>query len=297
MLAREIGISLPTLRQAERGQGAHSTFVNLAAALDMEIGGRSLPPGETLGLRLAALRKRRGLGRRIVAQMAGISPTTLAAIERNSGTHLASMVRVGEALGAQLRLVPKGTSTQFWTTTAASSAHEGWTTPPQILEPLYKVVGGTFDLDPCSPVRSGPKAPVRARVRYIAEDDSLKLPWIGKVFMNPPYGRVLPKWTAKARVEVQAGRSSVVFGLIPARTDTRWWHTDVAGHADVWLLRGRLAFGDGVQPAPFPSAIVVWAASDDHRMLMSLAFPDAWHIPGASRSGDDHSDALLAAGD
>jgi transcriptional regulator with XRE-family HTH domain len=294
-LAQRVGISLPTLRQAECGQGALTTFVNLAAAFDMEIGGRSLPPGETLGARLAALRKRRGLGRRIVAEMAGISPTTLAAVERDSGAHLATVTRVGEALGAPLRLVPKGAPAQFWATAAASSVHDGWTTPPEILGRLYEVVGGAFTLDPCSPVRTGPRAPVRARIRYVAEDDSLNLPWMGAVFMNPPYGRALPRWTAKARTEAETGRASVVFGLIPARTDTRWWHADVAGHADIWLLRGRLAFGDGAQPAPFPSAIVVWAASDDHRTRMGQAFPDAWYVPSAFRLSSNRNDAVLAA--
>jgi len=296
-LAQQAGISLPTLRQAERGQGALSTYVNLAAALDMEISGRSLPPGETLGERLAALRKRRNLGRRVLAEMAGISPTTLAAVERDGGAHLATVARIGEALGAQLRLAPKGEAAQFWTAAAASSVHDGWTTPPEILERLYSVVGGCFTLDPCSPVRSGPRAPVRARIRYVAEDDSLALPWMGSVYMNPPYGRVLPRWSAKARTEAASGRASVVFGLIPARTDTRWWHADVAGHADVWLLRGRLAFGDGTQPAPFPSAIVVWSATDHHRARMALAFPDAWHVPGASKPNHTQDGTLLAATD
>ncbi|MFC7551151.1 DNA N-6-adenine-methyltransferase [Pseudoroseomonas wenyumeiae] len=83
----------------------------------------------------------------------------------------------------------------------------------------------------------------------MAEDDSLRLPWYGSVFMNPPYGRELPRWVAKARTEAEAGRASVVFGLIPARTDTRWWHDYIAAVADIWMLRGRLAFGDGTQPA------------------------------------------------
>jgi hypothetical protein len=260
----------------------------------MEIGGRSLPPGETLGGRLAGLRRRRGLGRRVVAELAEISPTTLFAAEGDQGAHLATVARIGEALGAQLRLVPIGSPPQFWSTTAASSAHHGWTTPPDILEKLYRVIGGPFGLDPCSPARKGPRAPVRARLRYTAEDDGLSLHWTAQsVFMNPPYGRGLSAWVAKAHAETAAGRAGVVFGLVPARSDPGWWHDHIAGVADVWMLRGRLSFGDGTQAAPFPSAVVIWSATDEHRACMAREFPDAWHVPArAARPG---AEATLAA--
>jgi phage N-6-adenine-methyltransferase len=289
-LAARVGLSLPTLRQSEQGQGALSTYVALATELGHEIGGRSLPPGESLGARLMALRRRRGLGRRVIAELAGISPTTVAAVERDAGAHLASVTRIGEALGAHLRLVPRGTPGSYWTAAAASSAHQAWTTPRDFLERLYEVVGGAFTLDPCSPVRSGPRAPVQARIRYTEEDDGLNRPWVGTVFVNPPYGRALPRWTAKARQEVEAGRASLVIGLVPARTDTRWWHADIAGLADVFLLKGRLAFGDGAVSAPFPSAVVVWGATAEHRIRMQQSFPDAWHVP--VRSGDPPSEHL-----
>jgi site-specific DNA-methyltransferase (adenine-specific) len=98
------------------------------------------------------------------------------------------------------------------------------------------------------------------------------------VFVNPTYGRQLASWVAKARDEQKSGRAGLVVALIPARTDTRWWHESVAGHADVWLLKGRLAFGDGTQAAPFPSALVVWGASPTQRGLIRNAFPDAWFV-------------------
>jgi transcriptional regulator with XRE-family HTH domain len=278
------GVSLPTLRLAEKAGGSISTFVTVAAALAREVGGRSLPPGETLGGRLAVLRKRRALGRRPVSALAGISPSTLSAIESGRDGHLSTLIRVGGALGAQLRLEPLGTRPGFWTTAAASSNHHGWTTPPEILDLLYGVVGGQFDLDPCSPVRTGPDTPVKARVHYIATDDGLSLPWSGTVFMNPPYGKCLPLWMAKAKGEVACGSASAIFGLVPARTDTKWWHDNVAGVADVYMLKGRLAFGDGASSAPFPSAIVVWAAYPEHRARMAAAFPDAWHVGAAPMS-------------
>lgn len=289
-LGARVGISLPTLRQAERGLGALATFTALANVLGKEISGRSLPPGKSLGARLMALRKRRGLGRRPLADLAGISATTLAMVEKDGDGHLTTVLRVGDALGARLELVEKGSAPGFWTATAASSVHEAWTTPPELLEALYNVVGGQFELDPCSPVRKGPRTPVRARLRYVAADDALTLPWkASTVFMNPPYGRQLRAWVAKARLEVADGRAGVVFALLPARCDTGWWHQHVAGITDVWMLRGRLAFGDGAQAAPFPSAIVVWSATDEHRARMTLAFPSAWHVPAQAAPSTEWS--------
>jgi len=133
--------------------------------------------------------------------------------------------------------------------------------------------------------------PVRARVRYTAEDDALALSWRAEsVFVNPPYGRMLARWVAKARNEHEAGRAGLVVALIPARTDTKWWHGSVVGAADVWLLKGRLAFGDGTQVAPFPSAIVVWGADGDRRAMISRAFSDAWCVPRPYRP--DRGEAL-----
>ena len=136
--------------------GSLATFQRLTAELGLAIGGRSLPPGSNLGASLLALRTRRGLGRRPVAALAGVSPTTLAALEAEGEGHLATTIRVAEALGV----------------------------------------------------------------------------------------------------------------------------------ADIWMLRGRLSFGDGRQPAPFPSAIVVWSARDIPRAAMAEAFPDAWHVPRTEAVGD-----------
>ena len=121
---------------------------------------------------------------------------------------------------------------------------------------------------------------MRAKLRYVEADDALSLPWKAEtVFANPPYGRQLRLWVAKAHAETVSGRAGTTFGLLPARPDTGWWHEHVAGKADVWLLRGRLSFGAGANAAPFPSAIVVWNARSEHVDRMALAFPDAWHVP------------------
>ena len=102
------------------------------------------------------------------------------------------------------------------------------------------------------------------------------MPWTGTVFVNPPYGRELRFWTAKARTEFELGNAKTVIALVPARTDTGWWHNDIAGKASIFFLKGRLSFGDGTQPAPFPSALIVWGLSAEKAPLLKSAIPEAW---------------------
>ena len=73
--------------------------------------------------------------------------------------------------------------------------------------------------------------------------------------MNPPYGREIGRWMQKAYEASRSGATVVC--LIPARTDTSWWHR-YAMRGEIRLLQGRLKFGDGQNSAPFPSAIVIF---------------------------------------
>lgn len=73
--------------------------------------------------------------------------------------------------------------------------------------------------------------------------------------MNPPYGREIGAWMRKAHDE--SLRGATVVCLVPARTDTAWWH-DYAMRGRIEFLRGRLRFGNAKNSAPFPSAIVVF---------------------------------------
>jgi len=91
---------------------------------------------------------------------------------------------------------------------------------------------------------------------YTPDDDGLEQPWSGTCWMNPPYGKTIGKWLQKAYEESLKPNTTVVC-LIPARTDTKWWH-DYCMKGEIRLLRGRLKFGDAKAPAPFPSAVVVF---------------------------------------
>jgi site-specific DNA-methyltransferase (adenine-specific) len=75
--------------------------------------------------------------------------------------------------------------------------------------------------------------------------------------MNPPYGREIGKWIEKAYVESLGGATVVC--LIPARTDTKYWHEFIFPHAnEIRFIKGRLKFGNSKNSAPFPSALVVF---------------------------------------
>src|SRR5215831_4019724 len=145
----------------------------------------------------------------------------------------------------------------------------------KLLEALYSVFG-SFSLDPCSPTSNGRTAPVKAKVYYTKDDDGLSLPWFGVTFLNPPYGRSIHNWTAKAKAEVEQGNAEVIIGLIPARIDTEYWHRDIVGSASVLFLKGRLKFGNTEQVAPFPSCLVVWGASDEIIVALQAVCPEAW---------------------
>jgi len=146
----------------------------------------------------------------------------------------------------------------FWPALFASE-REDWATPPELVAGL-EAEFGTFELDPCAT-----PATAKAARFYTAEQDGLAQPWApARVFLNPPYGRVIGAWMHKARLEAERG--SLVVGLVHARTDTRWWHSDVEGHARLLRpLRGRVRFlaaGNGNAPAPFPSMIIVWGPAE-----------------------------------
>jgi len=132
-----------------------------------------------------------------------------------------------------------------------SSADETWATPQNLFDRLDAEF--QFNLDPCAL----PKSAKCARY-FTPDDDGLSQPWEGRVFMNPPYGRSIGLWTRRAVQMVRAGVSEVVVGLVPARTDTRWWNRDVLEAREIRFIEGRVRFGGAQHGAPFPSAVVIW---------------------------------------
>ncbi len=129
-----------------------------------------------------------------------------------------------------------------------SSATPEWATPQDLFDALNAEFG--FDLDVCATVGNAKCE------RYFGEaDDGLAQEWTGTCWMNPPYGRVIADWMAKAHESGTPGTRVVC--LVPARTDTDWWW-DHARHGEIRFLHGRLKFGDAESGAPFPSAVVIF---------------------------------------
>lgn len=90
---------------------------------------------------------------------------------------------------------------------------------------------------------------------YTPEQDGLAQDWKGVCWMNPPYGREIGRWMDKARIASLSGATVVC--LVPSRTDTRWWH-EHAMKGEIRFIKGRLKFGDALNCAPLPSAVVIF---------------------------------------
>jgi phage N-6-adenine-methyltransferase len=131
-----------------------------------------------------------------------------------------------------------------------SSATDQWATPQAFFDQWNSIFH--FDLDVCADATNA-KCP-----RYFTrEDNGLAQDWGFSVcWMNPPYGREIGRWVQKAYNESLGGATVVC--LLPARTDTAWWHTYVIPCAKVHFIRGRLKFGTATNSAPFPSAVAVF---------------------------------------
>lgn len=129
-----------------------------------------------------------------------------------------------------------------------SSATDEWATPLEFFRQMDAEFG--FTLDVCA-------TPDNAKCRrfYTREVDGLSQPWDGVVWMNPPYGAAIGQWMERAYHASLAGATVVC--LVPARTDTAWWH-DYAAKGEVRFIRGRLKFGGSDNSAPFPSAVVIY---------------------------------------
>lgn len=134
--------------------------------------------------------------------------------------------------------------------TMFSSATDLWATPQDFFDGLNDEFH--FELDACA-------VPENAKCeRYITPDmDGLTQDWdANSIWCNPPYGREVGKWVAKAVREAMEGKTVVM--LLPVRTDTRWFHQYIYHKAEIRFISGRLRFGGAKNVAPFPSMVVIF---------------------------------------
>ena len=130
-----------------------------------------------------------------------------------------------------------------------SSNTDLWATPLDFFDQLDQEFH--FETDVCA-------LPENAKCQnyFTPEMDGLKQTWKGVCWCNPPYNRKTGDWVKKGYESAEAGATVVM--LLPARTDTKWFHDYIYGRAEIRFVRGRLHFGDSKNSAPFPSMVVVF---------------------------------------
>lgn len=130
---------------------------------------------------------------------------------------------------------------------------DDWATPPEIVQSFVDEFGA-FDLDVCARVDTA-----KAEQFFTRADDGLSRDWFGRAWMNPPFSNPAP-WLKKAIEETESGRCEMVVALLPASTDTRWFHDLVLGRAEVRFRKGRIKFiGWMGTPIGSPKAGTVFA--------------------------------------
>lgn len=127
-----------------------------------------------------------------------------------------------------------------------SSKTDMWETPKDFFDELDKEFHFTCDV--CAI-----KENAKCAKYYTPEQDGLKQEWDGVCWMNPPYGKAIGKWVKKA-----AESKTTVVCLLPATTDTKWFHEYIYGKAEIRFVKGRIKFGNSKNSAPFPSMVVIF---------------------------------------
>lgn len=152
-----------------------------------------------------------------------------------------------------------------------SSASPEWYTPPAVIDLVLRVLGA-IDLDPCSNSHETPNVP--AARHYTRVDDGLAQPWMGRVYLNPPYGDVIGAWVERLVNAFAVGDVPEAIALLPARTDTRWFRR--LRDAELCFVAGRLRFSDSDQAAPFPSVLAYLGRSPERFAAVFGEMGDVW---------------------
>ena len=140
------------------------------------------------------------------------------------------------------------------------SEKDTWETPENICSSIEKLYPDGY-LDPAPPVEINEYMPL---AYYESDVDYLEVDWCAKnVYVNPPYGRVISKWTSKFKTEFYNGNFENGIMLLPGRIGAKWFQ-DITRTSSCWCaLDGRLKFGGAKNSAPFPSVLVLYTISPD----------------------------------
>jgi phage N-6-adenine-methyltransferase len=148
-----------------------------------------------------------------------------------------------------------------------------WETPQSFFDALHAEFHFTLDV-------AAQAGNAKCACYFTPQDDGLTQLWEGVCWMNPPYGKTIGQWVAKAAESAQHG--AVVVCLLPVRTDTKWWQRYCLPPTEVRFVPGRLTFGGASNPAPFPNAVVIFRPPcrqerplEDQPLCTSLALTPA----------------------
>ncbi len=124
-----------------------------------------------------------------------------------------------------------------------------WETPQGLFDQYAKEFGFTLDVAASS-------ENTKCKDFFSKEDNGLVQDWSGVCWCNPPYGKGMTDWLLKAKDEVFRGVTTVC--LIPARTNTNWFHDICFAHGEVRFLRGRPKFVGHKHGLPWPLCVVIF---------------------------------------
>jgi phage N-6-adenine-methyltransferase len=127
-----------------------------------------------------------------------------------------------------------------------SSKSDNWATPQWLFDDLNREF--RFTVDVCATEENA-----KCERYFPPEMNGLLQEWTGVCWCNPPYGRQIKKWIEKA-----SKSNATVVCLVPARTDTKWFHDYCYHKAEIRFIRGRLRFGNSTENAPFPSMVLIF---------------------------------------
>ena len=125
-----------------------------------------------------------------------------------------------------------------------------WATPQEFFDRLNDEFH--FTLDVCATEENA-----KVNNFFTKEQDGLKQEWgTETVWCNPPYGKSIGTWCKRCFLHSIGGGIAVM--LLPARTDTDWFHRWVYGKGEIRFVKGRIRFNGSKWNAPFPSIVVVY---------------------------------------
>ncbi|MDH2135119.1 helix-turn-helix domain-containing protein [Sphingobium yanoikuyae] len=288
-LAQLIGIPEQSIVRIEAGRGRVENLILIMAAIDYHVAG--LSHGHNFPAQLRNRRIALGLSVKDTAAKAGLAWHTVAALEAGQGT-ISSLLKLIAAIGRNVRR--RAPVRSHWSV-ARTHGRDSRFTPAEFLDHIYYAFG-RIGLD----VAGHPDAFVQCDRMFLFDErgeDGLALPWMAEtVWCNPPFSSQL-KWVRKAHDEVQRGNAKTVIMLVPARTESRFFHDVITVEADVALLRGRIKFitpDARREQTPFGIMLVIFGASSDQLDRLKSRIDATW-LPRSSKS-DEGSGQVLTIG-